>query len=102
MPHTATIIRLPVGRPRKKWEGTDSVFLHLRQITIGTVLVKFGRLDHGSRWRIIDIRTDSRPHRVAVARHLNNTVILNRLGSNETYQVSAHTLSYSAIWRLPQ
>lgn len=100
MPHTAKIIHLPVGRPRKKWEGNDDVFLHLRQITVGTQLVKFGRLDHGSRWLIVDIRTDSRPRHVATAQHLSDTVILNCRGSNETYQVSAHTISYSAIWRL--
>lgn len=100
MPHTAKIIHLPVGRPRKKWEGNDSVFLHLRQIEVGTHLVKFGRLDHGSQWVITSIRTQERPLYVQTAKHLNNTIILRRVGTNETHQVSAATISYSAIWRL--
>jgi hypothetical protein len=87
----------------KKWQETDSVFLHRSQISIGTELINYGRLYHGTLWRVIEIKNISsggRTTRVTTIKSIHDIVVLCRVGSNETTQLGFVYLSYSAIWRL--
>jgi hypothetical protein len=87
----------------KKWEDTDDVFIHRSQIKIGTELVYFGRLHHGTKWRVVEIKNVSpggRTTRVERIKHIDDIVVLVRIGSNETKQYGFCYLSYIAIWRL--
>lgn len=92
-----------LGAVPKKWQGEDNIFLHRSQINIGLELIYFGRLDHGSIWRVIEIKTYSPGGRATKVAHINSlgdTVVMLRRGSNETRQISFSYLSYSAIWRV--
>jgi hypothetical protein len=86
-----------------KWQGLDDVFLHRSQVNIGSELLYYGRLDHGSVWRVVEIKTFSkggRAYKIDYIKTMRDVVVLLRRGSNETRQVSFAQLSYCAIWRL--
>jgi hypothetical protein len=86
-----------------KWQGSDDVFLHMNQVIVGLELIYWGRLDHGSVWQIVEIKSYSKSGRTSLVRSVQtykDDIVMLRLGSNETHQVSFQYLSYSAIWRL--
>ena len=86
-----------------KWQGLDDVFIHKSQINIGTEFVNYGRLEHGTVWRVTEIKTYSaggRTTKVDNVQKTSDNVVLLKRGSNETRQMSFIYLSYSAIWRL--
>jgi len=93
-------------QPRKagKWQGIDDVFFHHSQVRIGTRLINYGRLDHGSIWEVremFELSQSGRRKRVDAIEYLRDThIVLIRIGSNETRQMKFAGLSYSAIWRL--
>lgn len=86
----------------KRWQGHDRIFIHYSQVSIGLVLEYFGRLDHGSRWRITGITSHKDGRHVTIPRSLHYTIQLVRVHSNETHEISMAHLSYSATWRIPQ
>lgn len=90
-------------RKREKWQGHDPVFLHKDQIKNGTELVCFGRLDHGSIWKVQEIyrlTATGRRYRIDGVERSDNKIVLVRVGSNESRTMTFINLSYSAIWRL--
>jgi len=91
-------------RTKTKWQGSDNVFIHRSQIELGTKLLNFGRLDHDSIWEVQTIfsvfENSGRRKYLDNIDKLNDQVVLKRIGSNETRQMTFVYLSYSAIWRL--
>ena len=86
----------------KTWQGLDNIFLHRSQVKIGLRLVNYGRLYHGTLWEVVEIKTVSpggRVTKIDSVKRSNDTVVLLRVGSNETTQLGFTYLSYSAIWR---
>ncbi len=89
----------------KRWQGHDPVFIQRDQLSIGTTLTYFGRLNHGMQWKVTEIYSvrDSgrRKFHTSVTR-LSDVIMLQRVGSNETRPVGFMYLSYSAIWRIAE
>lgn len=90
------------------WQGTDDVFFHRSQVSIGTTFFNMGRLDHGTVWTVTNIRTITgygtngypRWKNVHSVQHLFDELMVEREGSNETRRLRFSNMSYSAIWRL--
>lgn len=89
----------------KKWQGYDDVFLHRNQIRIGLMVENFGRLDHGSRWKVTHIYTHTESGRrrsVDTLKHSTDIIELRNVDTDEKREMMFVNLSYSAIWRLPR
>jgi|KBSSwiStaDraftv2_1062776.scaffolds.fasta_scaffold00263_47 hypothetical protein len=87
----------------KKWQGNDDVFLHMNQVRVGLELLYWGRLDHGSVWQVVEIKTYTKNGRAIKVNNVQtprDNIVLLRMGTNETHQISFTYMSYSAIWRL--
>ena len=91
-------------RTGTKWQGLDNIFIHRSQIELGTKLLNFGRLDHDSIWEVQTIfsvfENSGRRKYLDNVDKLHDQIVLKRIGSNETRQMTFVYLSYSAIWRL--
>jgi hypothetical protein len=95
--------------PSLRWQGDDNIFLHKRQVKVGTKVMNFGRLDHQSLWEVIEIRTYNMASTgtgrimsklVQEVNKLSDDVTVRKMNDGETRRISFATLSYSAIWRL--
>jgi len=91
-------------RTKTKWQGLDNIFIHRSQIELGTKLVNFGRLDHDSIWEVQTIfsvfKDSGRRKYLDNVDKLNDQIVLKRIGSNETRQMTVICLSDSGIGRL--
>lgn len=105
MPRLKLVVSNDTPLIGKKWQGDDPVFIHRSQLNIGTTLTYFGRLQHGAQWKVKEIYsisdTGRRKYHTNVTR-LDDTIMLQRVGSNETRPVGFMYLSYSAIWRIAE
>lgn len=94
---------------RETTQAFDQVFFHKDQIKVGTTIVCAGRLQHGTRWRVVEIITEVKNKNGKWVRQSSPTVqkmtdeiTLARVGSNKDQRAGTFGyLSYSAIWRLP-
>jgi hypothetical protein len=107
--HNAAPTINPPAEGRGRWQGQDVIFFHKDQLELGTTLVNFGRLSHGSLWTVFDIKTyrttasgRTLSRSVYAIQKLSDDVVLVQVGSGEVRQISFATLSYSAIWRIVQ
>lgn len=102
------VARRSSDKPTKsRWQGEDDVFFHKSQLKIGTELMKFGRIDHGSVWAVTAIYTwaynlrDEWHYVLATeVKHLYDEIVLVNNATGERHRVRFSALSYSAIWRL--
>lgn len=95
--------------PPKRWRGDDEVFFQPSQITVGTRILYFGRLDHGTTWRVSGITTHrwTKSNRLfgynaTVVRRSDDELLLVREGSNETRTMRYSYIEGSARWRLAE
>jgi hypothetical protein len=109
-PKAEIIVEEPVEKkhrlpPSERVYADDPVFFHKAQISVGSQLWHFGRLDPKSLWEVYAIISYNRKKQkhIQTTSKLLDVVYMRRVNSeNETRYMTFGYLSYSALWRLAE